>query len=117
MLTDGVGTSLGAGATVNVFLGRPIEFIGTPSVLRLLLVADAALVTAQLLINVGGTQMAPIAAGQTVNVAAAAGAGPKDDEDTICSNIPLPAGARLQLNLTNPTGGAIIARYRAYIAP
>jgi hypothetical protein len=117
MLTDGQSISIGANATVNVFSGRPIEFIGTPSLARLLFNADAAGLTAAMLINVGGVQSAPIAAGTSVNVAAAAGSGPKDDEDTMATNIPLPAGSRNQLNITNTTGAAIIFRYRAFILP
>lgn len=117
MLTDGLAISIPANSTVNVFAGRPIEFIGQPSVARLLTIADAAGIQNQWLINVGGQQTVPIAAGSSVNVAAAAGQGPKDDEDTVATNIPLPAGARSQLNVTNTTGGAIIFRYRAYILP
>lgn len=117
MLTDGQNISIAANSTVNVFSGRPIEFIGVASIMRLLFNGDAAGLTAQLLINVGGTQSAPLAAGVSVNVAAAAGAGPKDDEDTMATNVPLPAGSRNQLNITNTTGGAIPFRYRAFILP
>jgi len=117
MLTDGLSISIAANSTVNVFQGRPIEFIGTPSVARILFNADAAGLNAQMLINVGGSQSAPIAAGTPVNVAAAAGAGPKDDEDTMATNVPLPAGARSQLNITNTTAGAVVFRYRAFILP
>src|SRR5271156_938681 len=117
MLTDGQSISIPANSTVNVFAGRPIEFIGAPSVARLLFNGDATGLTAAMLINVGGVQSAPLAAGVSVNVAAAAGAGPKDDEDTMATNIPLPAGSRNQLNVTNTTGGAIVFRYRAFILP
>lgn len=117
MLTDGVQTSIPANSTVNVFSGRPIEFIGNPSVGRLLCIADAAGLQVQWLINIGGDQKVPIAAGTPVNVASAAGAGPKDDEDTYATNVPMAAGARNQLNVTNTTAGAILFRYRAQIAP
>ncbi|MDR5728009.1 MAG: hypothetical protein RB191_11350 [Terriglobia bacterium] len=117
MLTDGLAISIPANSTVNVFAGRPIEFIGTPSVARLLDIADAPGLQHQWLINVGGVQSVPIAAGSSVNVAAAAGQGPKDDEDTVATNVPIPAGARNQLNITNTTGAAVIFRYRAYILP
>jgi hypothetical protein len=113
-LTDGASVSVAAGATSNIFAGRPIEFLGAPSTVTLLLTADAALLTSQVLINIGGNQMAPLAAGTPVNVASAAGAGPKNDEDVVCT-FAVPAGARLQCNITNPTGGAIISRYRALI--
>jgi hypothetical protein len=117
MLTDGVQASIPANSTVNVFLGRPIEFIGTPSVARLLAIADAIGMQIQWLINVGGSQLVPVAAGTSLNVAAAAGQGPKDDEDTMATNVAIPAGARNQLNITNTTGAAIIMRYRAFLLP
>jgi hypothetical protein len=117
VLTDGAAISIAASSTVNVLSGHPLEFIGSPSVCRLLIDADAAGVTQQFLINVGGDQKVPIASGASVNAAAAAGQGPKDDEDTVATNVPLPAGARNQWNITNTTAGAIIVRWRAYIAP
>lgn len=117
MLTDGASVSIPATSTVNVVAGHPLEFIGTASLARLLIAADAAGTTQQFLINVGGDQKVPIAAGANVNVASAAGAGPKDDEDTVASNVPLPAGARQQWNVTNTTAGAIVVRWRAYILP
>lgn len=117
MLTDSVQTSIPANSTVNVFLGRPIEFIGQASIARLLAVADAIGINFQWLINVGGQQSAPIAAGTTANTASVAGAGPKDDEDTVATGVPIPAGARSQLNVTNTTGAAINFRYRAIILP
>ena len=117
MLTDGVQVSVPANSTVNAFLGRPVEFIGVASVMRLLAVADAIGVNMQVLVNVGGTQQAPIAAGASVNVAALAGSGPKDDEETVGPQIPLAPGSRCQLNFTNTTAGAINCRYRAILAP
>lgn len=117
MLTDGQELSISPGATINLFLGRPIEFIGVPSVARILLVADAAGLTAQMLINIGGDQRVPLAAGTSVPVASVVGAGPKDDEDTVIPQAPLPAGARVQLNVTNPGAAAVKVRYRALIQP
>lgn len=117
MLTDSQEITVAIGATTNAFLGRPIEFIGAPSVARLLIAADAPGISVQWLINVGGIQNVPIAAGSSVNVAAVAGAGPKDDEDVMASNVPLPAGARSQLNLTNSSAAAVNVRYRAQILP
>jgi hypothetical protein len=116
MLTDGVQSSIAAGATVNLFAGRPLEFIGSASQVSLYATADATGQTAQLLINVGGQQLAPIAPGQPINVASVAGAGPKADEDLI-STFPVPAGARLQFNVTNSTAAAVYVRYRAVILP
>jgi len=117
MLTDGTSVSIPANATVNAFLGRPSEFIGAASIMRLLTVADAAGVQVQMLVNVGGVQSAPIAAGTSVNVAPAAGQGPKDDEDTVAPQVALAPGSRLQLNFSNTTASPIVARYRALIVP
>ena len=116
MLTDGTQNNIGAAATVNVFLGRPIEFIGVPSVMRLLAVSDLIGMSAQLLINVGGDQRAPIASGQPLGLANPVGGGPKDDEDNVAVGVPIPAGARLQFNVTNP-GAAANMRWRAYLLP
>jgi len=117
MLTDGTSVSVPANGSINAFLGRPSEFIGAASIMRLLTVADAAGVQVQMLVNVGGVQSAPIAAGTSVNVSAVAGAGPKDDEDTVAPQVALAAGSRVQLNFTNTTGAAVVARYRALIVP
>ena len=116
-LTDGfAAAAVAAGATTNLFAGRPIEFLGVASNVRLFIVADAALVTCQVLINQGGNQLAPIASGTTVNVASVAGAGPKEDEDRM-ADFAVPAGARLQLNSTNGGAGATNIRFRALITP
>lgn len=114
MLTDGVSAAIGAGATVNLFAGRPIEFLGQPSNVTLLANGDAAGLTGQVLINVGGNQSAPVAAGTPLNTAAAAGQGPKNDEDVLAT-FAVPSGARLQFNVT--ATGATTARYRAIITP
>lgn len=115
MITDGTSVSIGAGLTVNVFLGRTVEFLGLPSVMRLLMISDAAGLTAQLLQSLGPNQIAPMASGLTLNTAAAAGQGPKDDEDTVITNLPCPAGVRQALNVTNTTGGTVIMRWRAFL--
>ena len=117
MLTDGVQASIAAGATTNIALGRPIEFIGKPSLLTLLMVADAGGLSQQFLVNVGGEQMAPVAAGTTINAAPAAGQGPRNDEDVVAARVPIPAGARIQINVTNPTASAVNVRYRAILEP
>jgi len=117
--TLGTSVSVGAGATVNVALGTLLEFQGIPSVLNLWAVSDsvaATPITVQLLVNVGATQLVPIAAGTPANIAASAGAGPKLDEDQIAAQIALPQGSRVQLNVTNPAAGAIIFRWRATLA-
>lgn len=117
MLTDSRAVSIPATSTVNVFLGQPSEFLGIASVGQLHWTADAAGLNGQLLTNIGGQQNVPVAAGSTLNVASLAGAGPKEDEDMVATNIPYPAGSRNQLNITNTTGAAIIMRYRHKIAP
>lgn len=115
-LRDGVSVSIAAAATTNVFLNRPIEFLGVPSNITLLAAADAALQTGQVLINVGGQQLVPVAAGTPINTASAAGAGPKNDEDVL-QQYAVPAGARSQFNITNGAGAAVISRYGALITP
>lgn len=112
MLTDGAPVSIPANSTVNAFTGHPSEFLGIPTVMRLFITADAPGVTAQMLVNVGANQLAPLAAGSSVNTASIAGAGPKEDEDVVIDAVGIPAGGRSQLNLTNTTGAAIVARWR-----
>lgn len=116
IVTVGQSVSVAAGATVNVALGTLLEFQGVPAVLNLWATSDAAAATpetVQLLVNIGATQIVPIAAATPVNIAAAAGLGPKLDEDQIGANIPLPAGSRVQLNVNNPAAGAVVFRWRA----
>jgi len=117
--TVGTSTSISANTTTNVVTGTLLEFVGVPSVLNLWATSDsvaATPITVQLLINIGATQIVPIAASSPVNIAASAGLGPKLDEDQIASNIALPAGARVQFNVTNPAGGAIVFRWRATLS-
>jgi hypothetical protein len=118
MLVDSAEVTVAPGTTVNVFAGRPIEFIGTPSVARLLITADDANLTMAWTINVGGVQHVPIAAGSVINTQSIIGAGPKEDEDVVITNVPMPAGSRNQLSVTNPAGNASTqVRYRAVILP
>lgn len=119
VVTVGTSVSIAATTTTNVVLGTLIEFIGSPSVLNLWATSDsvaATPITVQLLVNIGATQIVPIAASSPVNIAATAGLGPKLDEDQIGANIPLPAGSRVQFNVTNPAAGAIVFRWRATLA-
>lgn len=116
--TDGVAASVAAGATTNLFLGRLSEFPGgnQPLTEQLFLDADAAGVTVSMLQNIGGTPLAPIQSGVTVNASTAAGVGPKLDED-LMGTFPIPVGARQSLNVTNTTAGAVIVRYRNFVTP
>lgn len=116
MLTDGTAVSIAAGVTTNVFAGRPIEFLGAPSNITILADADAAGQTCQILVNNGGQQFAPVAAGVPLNVATAPGVGPKNDEDVLVT-FGVQAGSRLQFNITNTSGAAVISRWRAIITP
>lgn len=114
--TVGGSVSVGAGATVNVALGTLLEYQGVPAVMNLWATSDAVAATpmsAQLLVNVGANQIVPVAAGSPVNIASAAGLGPKLDEDQMAANVALPAGSRVQLNVTNPAAGAVLMRWRA----
>lgn len=117
-VTDGVAQSIATGATANLFLGRLSEFPGgnQPLTEQIFLVADAAGCTCSLLQNIGSTPLAPVQSGTTVNVASAAGVGPKLDEDLL-GTFPVPQGARQALNVTNTTAGAIIVRYRNFLTP
>jgi hypothetical protein len=119
MLRDGGSFSIPAGATVNVFAGQTVEFFGgaQPGVMRLLCTSDGPGLTMAMTQNVGSQQTAPVSPGTTVNVASAAGAGPKDDEDTVLPAVPMPVGIRSALNITNTTAGAIPFRYAAIVAP
>lgn len=117
--TVGQSVSVAAGATVNVALGTLLEFQGVPATLNLWATSDSnatSPMTCQLLINVGATQLVPIAAGTPVNIAATGGQGPKLDEDQIGAAIPLPQGSRLQFNVTNPAVGAINFRWRGVLS-
>ena len=131
MLIDSQEISIPAGATVNVFAGRPVEFWGggQPGVMRLLLCSDPLIapggiapLTVSMTQNLGGNQTAPITPGTTINAANATaaglglGVGPKDDEDTILPALPMPVGIRTSLNITNPGAAATIVRYRAIVA-
>lgn len=117
MLTDGSQVSIPANSTVNVITSHPLEFIGQPSIIRLLAAADALGLQGQFLVNVAGTQLVPVAAGVSINFPGVVGTGPKDDEDTLASGVALPNGARCQFNITNTTGAAINVRWRAIILP
>lgn len=117
-VTVGLNNSVPATSTLNVALGTLIEFVGAPSVLSLWMTADSIAtpttpLTAQLLVNIGAAQIVPIAAGSSINAAAVAGKGPVLDEDQLAASIPIPAGARVQLNVSNPTAGAVQVRWRA----
>lgn len=117
-ITDGVAASVGAGLTVNLFLGRASEFPGGSSPLteQLFLDADAPGVTVSMLQNVGSTPLAPVQSGTTINAATAAGVGPKLDED-LMGTFAIPAGARQALNVTNTTAAAVVVRYRNFMTP
>jgi hypothetical protein len=118
MLLDSAEVSVPSGTTVNVFQGRPIEFIGSPSVARLLVVTEENGLTMTWTINVGGIQHVPIAAGASINNAGTGGGGPRDDEDMVATNVPMPAGSRNALSVSNPSfNTAALVRYRAVILP
>jgi|SRR5271166_2382024 len=117
-ITDGVAASVGIGATTNLFLGRASEFPGgqQPLTEQLFIDADAVGITASMQQNVGSVPLAPIQSGTTVNVASAAGVGPKLDED-LMGTFAVPVGARQALNVTNTSAAAVIVRYRNFITP
>jgi hypothetical protein len=116
MLVDSKQVAIPAGTSVNVFAGQPIEFIGAPSVARLLITADGPGATMSWTINVAGVQHVPIASGSSINVAAVTTEGPKDDEDEVATNVPMPAGSRNSL-MVSAGAAANTIRYRATILP
>lgn len=114
---DGVAQSIAAGATANLFLGRMSEFPGGNAVNeQLFLTSDAAGQTVAMTQNVGSTPLAPIQSGTPVNVASAAGAGPKLDEDAM-GTYAVPPNTRQSLSVTNTSAGAVISRYRNFFTP
>ena len=117
-ITDGVAASVGAGLTVNLFLGRASEFPGgnAPLTEQLFLDADATGITVSMLQNVGSTPLAPVQSGTTVNAATAPGVGPKLDED-LMGTFAIPVGARQALNVTNTSAAAVVVRYRNFMTP
>jgi hypothetical protein len=115
MLVDSAQITIPAGSIINVFQGRPIEFIGAPSVAKLLITADVPGATMSWTINVAGMQHVPIATGSSINTAVLAGEGPKEDEDMVAMNVPMPAGSRNSLAVTSAVNNTI--RYRATILP
>jgi hypothetical protein len=120
MLVDSAQVLIPAGATVNAFQGRPMEFIGAPSVARLLVIADTGGLTVSWTINVAGMQHVPIASGTSINVSQpSTGYGPREDEDELATNVPMPAGSRNSLTVSNTGAGAVASsiRYRATILP
>jgi hypothetical protein len=118
MLVDSKQVIVPNGTSVNVFQGQPIEFIGAPSVARLLVVADEPGATMTWTINVAGVQHVPIASGSSVNVTPTGTfGGPKDDEDEVAVNVPMPAGSRNSLLVSAGGTVPITIRYRATILP
>lgn len=117
-ITDGKADSIAAGATTNVFLGTASEFPGgnAPLTEQLFITADAPGLTVAMNQNVGSTPLAPIQSGVSVNTAAAAGEGPKLDED-LMGTFAIPVGARQALNITNTTAAAVVVRYRNFMTP
>jgi hypothetical protein len=118
MLIDSAEVAIPVGATINVFQGRPIEFVGAPSVASLAIVSEEAGLTMSWTINVAGIQHVPIAAGSPIN-GAGPGIGPKEDEDTVITGVAMPAGARNALNVTATAQATVptVIRYRAVIQP
>jgi len=88
-----------AGSIANLLSGTAIEFITRASSLKVFAVADTAGDTFGLTMTMGGDSRVLVPAGSTINVAAAAGQGPKMDEDFV-SEWGIPAGAHLVLSIT-----------------
>lgn len=88
------------GLLANALSGQGVEFIGRASLISVGGVADVAGDTIALNYTVGGDSKILIPAGSALNGAAAAGQGPKRDEDELIADYPVPAGAHLVLPVT-----------------
>jgi len=83
------------GLLANLLTGVGIEYLGRASVVDLWITADAAGDTFGLTRTLGGDQVTLIPVGTSINVASAAGAGPKTDEDIYLTGAAIPMGAHL----------------------
>jgi hypothetical protein len=109
---------IGAGLTTNVLAATLAAFIGPPSLITLYATGDsvaATPLTHTLQVNQGGSSQTPIAPGSGVNQAAAAGVGPKLDEDLVLMQYSVPAMSALVLNVTNPAAGGIVYRFLLFL--
>lgn len=95
-------TSVAAGATaVQILVGQDIEFLTQPSIVSFF--AGQSATGLSIVIKADSQQLLPPAA---PNVVAAAGR-LIDPDDMLVNGIVLPAGTRLKIEATNPTGGAL----------
>lgn len=102
------------GVLNNALQGLSVEFVGKASVVRLFGVADVAGDTMSLTRTTGGDSQVLVDAGSPLNGAAAAGQGPKLDEDFI-GEWPVPAGSHLVLGVVGTA--AHVGRFAVELTP
>lgn len=103
--------------TVNVLLGKGIEFIGKASLLDMYGAAFLAAAADQISLNytVGGDSKVMIPSGTSLNVNAA---GPQTLNDALMSDYPVPAGAHLVLSVvSDATAGTHTGRFMFVVKP
>lgn len=100
-----IRTAIGAAATVpNVLVGTALEYFGKANVLTIYGNADIAGMTFSLSFNQGGDSQLPIPPGASLGAASTVGK-IKTNEDFLIQ-VPVPAGSRLVLSVTNPGGAS-----------
>jgi hypothetical protein len=96
-----IRTAIGAASTVlNALAGNALEYFSRPSVLTIYGNADIAGMNMALTFNEGGDSQVPIPPGSSIGLASTPGK-IKVNEDFLIQ-VPVPAGARLVLGVTNP---------------
>lgn len=102
------------GAIANALTGLGIEFMGRASAVKLYGTVDTAGPTIGLSYTMGGDSRVLIPAGSPLPAAAAAGQGPKQDEDFM-GEWPVPQGAHLVLSVAGVA--AITGRFAIDVTP
>lgn len=103
-----------AGIIANALAGLGVEFVGKASNIGLFGVADVAGDTISFNYTVGGDSKILVPGGSPINGAAAAGQGPKLDEDGI-GTWPVPAGSHLVLGVVGVA--AHTGRFAVEVSP
>lgn len=100
--TSRLQTSVAAGATAaQILVGADIEFLTQPSIVSFF--AGQSATGLEITIKADSNVILPSA---SPNIVAAAGR-LIDPDDMLVNGVVLPAGTRLKIEATNPTGGAL----------
>lgn len=114
-LTQRISYTIPAGGVLaNALAGLGVEFLGKASHVRLFGVADTAGDSISFTRTTGGESQVLVPAGSTLNGAAAAGQGPKMNEDYI-GEWPVPAGSHLVLSVVGTA--AHVGRFALEVSP